>query len=155
MKAAAASSAKGSLLRPLSWFLDADPIDIRASRIDAASASIVEADNMTTLLRYPDGSLATVIYCAIGNPGTGKERIELFGGGRTVIIDDFKSISFAGIDRKNQSQATENKGQYELLQNWIRAIRGETELSVTVRHGLRATRIAREAMRQCSPGGGF
>lgn len=131
------------------WFLDQDPVDIRADRIDAATLSINAADNVSASLRFPDGSLATVIYCCLGHPSVSKEYIELFGGGTSIVIDDYRSIRFGGIDEKGSKQAAEHKGQYELLENWVNAIRGEADLSVTARDGLRATRIAQTVLDRC------
>jgi predicted dehydrogenase len=131
------------------WLLDQDPVDIRADRVDAESPAVNAADNVSATLRYPDGSLATILYCCVGHPSVSKETIEVFGDGKAIVIDDFRSIRFAGLAEKNQRQAAEHKGQYELLHNWIRAIRGEESLSVTVQHGRRATFIAQEVLRKC------
>ena len=131
------------------WLLGQDPIDIRADRINADNESIVPADNLTTLLRFPDGSLATVMYCSLGHPAVPKEQVEIFGAGSAICIDDYRGIRFGGVGQKNAKQAGEHKGQCELLENWVKAIRGEAELSVTAQHGLRATWIAQEAMRKC------
>ena len=131
------------------WLLGQDPIDIRADRIDANTQMIIPSDNLSVTMRFPDGSLATVVYCAIGHPSISKEYIEIAGGNTTIVIDNFMGIRFGGLPEKNVHQKTEHKGQYELLENFIKAIRGEGELSVTARHGLRATQIAQEALRKC------
>jgi len=124
------------------WLLNGDPVSIRAERIDSDSADAIAEDNVSALLRFGDGSLATVVYCATGHPGVSKERIEVFGGTGTVVIDDFRGIEFAGLGGKTVRKAREDKGQYGLMENFIRAVRGEAELSVTASDGLRATRIA-------------
>jgi len=131
------------------WLIGQDPIDVRADRIDATGQDIVPHDNLTTILRFADGSTATILYCALGHPSILKEQIEIFGNGSAICIDDFRGIRFGGLGRKDEKQTGEHKGQYELLDNWVNAIRGEAELSVTAAHGLRATWIAQEAMRRC------
>lgn len=128
------------------WFLDADPVAVRADRIDANSADVIAEDNLSVLLRYADGSLATILYCCTGHPSFPKERIELHGGGSTVVVDDFKGIEIHGLPGKSAHSSRQDKGMFGLLENFICAIRGEAELSVTAEHGLRATRIAREAL---------
>jgi predicted dehydrogenase/threonine dehydrogenase-like Zn-dependent dehydrogenase len=125
------------------WFLDQDPVDVQANRIDSDSRSVNASDNITALLRFPDGSLATVIYCSLGHPAISKESIEIFGSGQGIVITDFRSVQFAGCSTKDIYQTTEHKGQYELLENWIQAIRGDASLEVNATHGLRATKIAR------------
>jgi len=137
------------------WFVDQDPVDVRADRMTLADEEGIPSNNLSTILRFPDGSVATVIYCTLGHPAVQKEQIEIYGDGAVICIDNFCSIRFAGVGAKDQRQGSEHKGQYELLENWIKAIRGETELSVTVQHGLRATWIAQEALRRsgglCEP----
>lgn len=132
------------------WLADQDPISIKAEHLDSSSETLPDSNNLTTILRFPDGSLATIVYCCLGHPGLDKEHIEIFGGGKAIAIDDFRGIRYAGLSAKNQKQTGEHKGQYEVLENWIKAIRGEAELSVNAAHGLRATRIAQEALRQCA-----
>jgi len=132
------------------WFVGQDPVSVYADRIDSSIETLPGANNLTTLLRFPDGSLATVVYCCLGHPGLDKERIEIFGDGKAIAIDDFRGIRFAGLKAKNQKQTGEHKGQLEILENWIEAIRGEAELGVTAAHGLRATRIAQAALRQAA-----
>jgi len=135
------------------WLLGLDPVDVRAERLDTGDEAVgTTANNMSILLRYPDGSLATIIYCSVGHTGLAKEHIEVFGGGNALVIDDFRAIRFAGAGGKDLRQTQEHKGQYELLENWVRAIRGEAELSVTARDGLRATWIAQQAIRNAQNG---
>jgi predicted dehydrogenase len=124
------------------WLLDANPVEVVAQ----ASGSAPDWNDLSTLLRYPDGSLATVIYCTTGSPQSGKERIEIFGGGGSICIDDFRGVRFDGVAGKSVKPGKEDKGQLGLLQNFICAIRGEETLEVTAAHGLRATRIALEAL---------
>jgi predicted dehydrogenase len=131
------------------WFLDQDPVEIRANAVAGHTESTVAQDNLAASLRFPDGSLATVIYCTVGDSAAGKEYIEIHGSGKTIVIDNFQGIRFSGAVGKSAKQAAEHKGQYELLENWVLAIRGKAPLEITAQHGLRATRIALEVIRQC------
>lgn len=124
------------------WLFDADPVEVIAQAVGNAP----DWNDLSTLLRFPDGSLATVIYCTTGSPHSGKERIEIFGGGGSICIDDFRGVRFDGVSGKSVKPGKEDKGQLGLLRNFIRAVRGEEALEVTAAHGLRATRIALQAM---------
>ena len=42
-------------------------------------------------LRMANGSMATVAYLIDGDRAAAKERIEVFGGGATAVIDDFRA----------------------------------------------------------------
>ncbi len=124
------------------WLLEAEPVSIVAQ----AAGNAPDRNDLTTLMRFPSGSLATIIYCTSGSPNSGKERIEVYGGGGSISIDDFRGVRFDGLPGKSVKPGREDKGQFGLLQNFIRAVRGEESLEVTAAHGLRATRIALEAM---------
>jgi predicted dehydrogenase/threonine dehydrogenase-like Zn-dependent dehydrogenase len=124
------------------WLLDADPVSITAQ----AAGNAPDWNDLTTLMRFPDGSLATVLYCTSGSPNSGKERIEVYGGGGSICIDDFRGVRFDGLSGKSVRPGREDKGAFGLLQNFVRAVRGEAPLEVTAAQGLRATRIALEAM---------
>ena len=72
--------------------------------------------------------------------------ISACGGGGSISIDDFRGVRFDGIPGKTIKTGREDKGAFGLLHNFIRAVRGEEPLAVTAAHGLRATRIALEAV---------
>jgi len=130
-----------------SWLLDAGPVAVKAESA-RPRAEAVAPDNLSVLLRFPDGSLATVIYTTTGAPGVPKERIEIFGGGGAIVIDDFKSVAVHGMPGRDRRSRREDKGQRALLENFIHALQGKAALDVTAAHGLRATRIAVEALQQ-------
>ena len=140
------------------WLFDGAPVAIKADRIATAhgpaphEAQVIAEDNVSALLRFADGSLATVIYCTLGHPGLPKERLELFGGQGAVVLDDFRGISCVGVPGKSEKKTAEDKGMFGLLENFIRAIRDEAELGVTAAHGVRATRIAAEVLTQARGG---
>ena len=94
------------------------------------------------------GSVATVVYCGTGAPSLGKERVELFGGGQAVVLDDFRTLEFHGVPgRRSQRGRTVQKGYLEILQNFHDAIRGTASLGVTARDGYWATWCAEQALR--------
>lgn len=136
------------------WFLDQSPVAVSASRVgipsqaEPQSAAVIADDNLTALLRFPSGALATVVYCSVGHPGVSKEVIELFGGQGVIVVDNFQGIQFAGLPGKSVRAREIDKGMQGMLDNFVRAIRGEAELEVTAAHGLRATRIAEQVLRE-------
>lgn len=136
------------------WLIDADPVHVTADRIHSDSADVIAEDNLSTTLRFPDGSIATIYYCCVGNSAFSKERIEVYGGNGGIEIDDFHGITVAGLPGQSVHKKTVDKGMFGILENFIQAIRGEADLSVTAQHGLRATRIAQEALDRARGGGG-
>ena len=52
-------------------------------------------DNAVVQLRFVDGSLGTLTYVASGSPQSGKERIEIYCQGQSVVLKDFKRLEIA------------------------------------------------------------
>jgi len=49
-------------------------------------------DNLVCSLRFADGSQGTLTYLANGDKSFSKERIEVFGGGRVAVLEDFRRL---------------------------------------------------------------
>jgi predicted dehydrogenase/threonine dehydrogenase-like Zn-dependent dehydrogenase len=49
-------------------------------------------DNLVMVLTFPDGTVGTISYAANGDKALGKERVEVFGGGQTAILEDFRHL---------------------------------------------------------------
>lgn len=129
------------------WLAGEAPTHVSAERIGAGAPGAAPEDNLSTLLRFPGGSSATIVYSTLGHLGMGKERVEVFANGGAAVLDDYRSLQFFGMPGTAQKTATEDKGQLALMENFVRAARGEATLEVTGEHGLRATRIALQALR--------
>jgi predicted dehydrogenase len=117
----------------------------------AVMAQKVEQDFELTM-RFPYGSLGIVIYTALGSPQFPKERVEAFAGGGVAVLDDFRSLTFAGMSGRAMRRGGQDKGARALLDNFGAAIKGEADLLVTGDDGLRATRIALAALESARTG---
>lgn len=128
------------------WMLDDDPVSIRAQRMDT-DQPVLENDSMSVLLRFSRGSIATILYSGAGSSAMDKERIEIFSGGASLALDDFRSLACYGVPGGNQTTRHVNKGLGELLAHFIAAVKGREDLSVTGQDGRWATCIAEEAIK--------
>jgi polar amino acid transport system substrate-binding protein len=65
-------------------------------------------------LRFSDGSNGQIAYLAEGDRALPKERIEIFGGGKTFVIEDFRAAALyeGGRERRMKLRA-QDKGQAE------------------------------------------
>lgn len=126
------------------WLVGEAPVQVSAERIGGPADA---EDNLSVSLRFPGGSLATVIYTTLGSGAFGKERVEVFAGGGVGVLEDYRSVQFTGMPGKALKTSTEDKGQLALMENFVKAVRGEAELGVTGLDGLIATRTAVAALR--------
>lgn len=129
------------------FLLAADPVRVTAACTDRTSSG-AGAENVAVNICFAEGSLGVLIYTSQGHRALGKERIEIFGGNATVVIDDFSSLrawGFAGI--KDERRRAAEKGHLEILQNFHDAIRGRAVPGVTGRDGYWATWCSEQADR--------
>jgi predicted dehydrogenase/threonine dehydrogenase-like Zn-dependent dehydrogenase len=74
------------------------------------------ADNVAIRLTMTNGSVADIIYTSAGGRAMPKERIEAFCGGRSIVIDDFRTaMLFGSRDSKRISGRHQDKGQVAML----------------------------------------
>ena len=67
----------------MQYLTGAPPVYVFAESISAKSSKIVEADSVFITLRFADGSNGSVAYLAEGDKGLAKERVEIFGEGKS------------------------------------------------------------------------
>jgi predicted dehydrogenase len=72
---------------------------VHASAIGEHGSGIV-GDQAILSLRFSDGSVGTVIYAAGGDTALAKERCEVFGDGKSIVMDDFARSEFYGGGRR-------------------------------------------------------
>jgi predicted dehydrogenase len=69
-------------------------------------------DNVVLTLTMSDGSVVGIAYVASGDRALGKERFELFGGGRAAVVDDFRLLSLfsGGRTKTSRARLAQDKG---------------------------------------------
>jgi predicted dehydrogenase/threonine dehydrogenase-like Zn-dependent dehydrogenase len=68
------------------------PVRVYSESIAGNHAGLGLEDNASIQVRFADGSVATILYSSTGDRSAGKERVEIFGGGMTGILDDFRKV---------------------------------------------------------------
>ena len=75
-------------------------------------------DNASILLRYENGSNAVINYFANGNNAYSKERIEVHSQGRSLVLDNWRTLrgfGFKGFSRLKKKQDKGHSEQFRLL----------------------------------------
>jgi polar amino acid transport system substrate-binding protein len=73
-------------------------------------------DTVTINLIMENGSIANICYYANGSKDLAKERIEVYNGGNTYILDDFKSLNMFGKTNKKIEQKQDKGHQQEIIE---------------------------------------
>ena len=103
------------------WLTDAIPNQVIASAI--AGAADVREDSVLIALAFPDGSLASIVYSALGDASLSKERVEVLANGRAGVIDDFRSLSLHLGGRRKTRRGRRDKGHDAELAAFVEACR--------------------------------
>jgi predicted dehydrogenase/threonine dehydrogenase-like Zn-dependent dehydrogenase len=94
-----------------SWIVGSAPDRVSCTVRPRAGETIQTAQRFSISLEYPDDSLATIVYTDGGAPGLRKERIEAHAGGRSAILDDFRSLELHdGTKQRRIGSRSQDKG---------------------------------------------
>jgi len=92
---------------------------VYAVSLNKNNKPILLTDNYSISLSFENGSIANIIYTADGSDKVSKEYIEIFGGGKIAIIDDFKNLFLFNRTQKNTIRyKNQDKGQSAMLNFW-------------------------------------
>ena len=79
-----------------------------AESVSTRDAAATDADSIFITLKFADGSNGSIAYLAEGDPSLAKERIEIFGEGKSCVIDDFRRVN---TYRNGRESAIKSRGQ--------------------------------------------
>ncbi|HEX6716180.1 MAG TPA: bi-domain-containing oxidoreductase [Pyrinomonadaceae bacterium] len=97
----------------MQYLTGAPPVHVFAESISAKSSKTVDADSVFITLRFADGSNGSVAYLSEGDKALAKERVEVFGGGRVFVLDDFRRASLYKDGHEEQvALKAQDKGQH-------------------------------------------
>jgi predicted dehydrogenase len=96
---------------------------IRSVQADAAISASDMAEDVSVLLGFTNGSLATIAYTALGDSGIPKERFEVFAGGTALALDNFRSLTLStGGHAKTHRTRGQDKGIAGSLRAFTKAV---------------------------------
>lgn len=87
-------------------------------------------DDYVITMRFEDGSVGTVFYSSEGDSSSGKERVEVFGGGSVGIMDNYMRTTWSRNGRKSTLYKKpmlrgQEKGQAPAMAAWVKACSGD------------------------------
>jgi predicted dehydrogenase/threonine dehydrogenase-like Zn-dependent dehydrogenase len=130
----------------LTWLVGKPPVAVTAQQVGA------DTDELSAILTFGDGSLATLLYSGLGNSQAPKERLEVLAGNGMAVLDDFRSLQCWGLSVKKQQLTQADKGHHALLAHFVAAVQGKAALQITASDGLWATACAQAALQAARSG---
>ncbi|WP_435060620.1 bi-domain-containing oxidoreductase [Amycolatopsis thermoflava] len=107
----------GHFIDTVSWLLGADPVSVYA-------CATPDQQDLQVVLRYPDGSTATISYATSGSTSFAKETLDVVADGKVLKFDDFARASVYGRKRWTSSRLPKgrDKGQHAELEAFVTAV---------------------------------
>ena len=135
------------------WLLRSEPTTVSAYSLPASLKEPVGLNNLVASFGFEDGSLASLVYCTVGNMASGGgERVEAFAPGVGAFTEDFRCNGLAGPSRRQHSRWFAAKGYDAQLASFFATIRGEEEPKVTALDGVRSTMVCLRMLEAAASG---
>lgn len=100
-------------------------------------------DTASLTLRFADGSFGVINYFANGHVALPKERLEVYCGGRVLLLDNFRRLTGHGWRRFSGMRSWHpDKGQKACVAAFVGAVRNEGPPPISVDQILETSRIA-------------
>jgi predicted dehydrogenase len=113
------------------------------------------ADDVLLTLVFGDGSMGTIVYASGGDRSLPKERLEVLGGGRAAVLDDFRTAEvFVGGKSQHFGGRFpgQDKGHAAELEAFVAAVRSGGPSPVDPEGAAHVTRVTFAALESARAG---
>ena len=106
----------------LQFLSGANPVSVYASA-PADKAGRYNYENVSVEIEFEDGSVGTILYLASGAPAMSKEYTEVFSGGLSATMDNFRSVALHRGRQTEKKTFPGDKGHAAEMQAVIEALK--------------------------------
>jgi predicted dehydrogenase/threonine dehydrogenase-like Zn-dependent dehydrogenase len=126
---------------------------VYAEAIRGRDSRAVDEDSLMLTLSFADGSNGVVAYLAEGDKSVAKERVEIFGGGRTFVLEDFRVASLHSGGREERVKLrAQDKGQAAQARAVCAAVTGQAPAPIPLEDLAATTRVTFRALESLRSG---
>ena len=116
----------------MQYFTNEEPVKVYADCIQSKNEKLKLDDNISVVIKFNNGSLGNLVYVANGDRSLPKEHIEIFSGGKSVVINDFQNGSFHYNNRAKRI-SSEGKGHRQEVKSFLTSLIEGKETPITFR----------------------
>jgi len=117
-------------------------VEVVSTAIVPTTEHVAATDNVVATVRYDDGSVATLLYSALGASDLSKEYVEIYADGKVLVIDDYHVLRVHGARLKGWGSQTQDKGHLEELRAFAKYVRGESGPPIPLESLIETTRVS-------------
>ena len=115
---------------------------VYAEPVSSGDRDAVDDDSVFITFKFADGSNGAVAYLAEGDRALPKERVEIFGAGRSFVVEDFRaSVAYAGGRETRTRLRAQDKGQREEVRAVCAALRDGAPAPIPLADLVNNTRV--------------
>lgn len=102
-------------------------------------------DTLSISLKFDNGSIGCINYFSNGSMALPKERLEVFTGNKTLILDNFKKLKgFGWKNFKKLNLWNQDKGQNKCFQEFISSIKYNSPSPISFEDIFEVTKLSIE-----------
>ena len=92
------------------FLIGAPPVRVFAESVKGGPLQVISDDQAFITMRHADGSISNVAYLSGGDRSYPKERVEVLGGGRLAVIEDFREVVTCVGGKRKMVTMRQDKG---------------------------------------------
>jgi len=124
------------------FLVGSEVVSAHAATIAPASKKWSQCDNFVATVSYRDGSVCSLTYTAMGAKSYPKEYMEIFGDGKVIVMDDFRSIEMFGSKENGWRSPASQKGHLEELESLADCLQTGNSWPIPLEQQIAATEIS-------------
>ncbi len=101
------------------FIIDSKPLSFYTTMLNSNNKNQKNEDNVLLSINYQDGSVANLIYLSNGDKSLPKEYCEIFCGGKSAIMNDFKEVIFYSNNKIKRVKYNGDKGHKEEIEYFL------------------------------------
>jgi predicted dehydrogenase len=123
--------------------------EVTSMTIDAQAEHVSPTDNVAATMKYDDGSVATLLYTALGAKDLPKEYVEIYADGKVLVIDDYEALRVHGASVSGWNARVQDKGHLKELVAFAGYVRGKEKPPITLTSLSKTTQVSFLIAKEC------
>jgi predicted dehydrogenase/threonine dehydrogenase-like Zn-dependent dehydrogenase len=124
------------------FLCNAEVDNVSVSSISSANESFDRNENFSATISFKDGSIGNLTYTSLGSTKYPKEICHIFCDQSVYNLNNYTSLEVLGIVDDILTTESPQKGHFEEMELFIRAIKGEIDWPIPLWQQIQATEIA-------------
>lgn len=126
------------------------PTEVTARAARVGRDDVSDNDNLSITMSFEGGAIGTLCYNTVGDKAAGKERCEVYGGGRVGRLDDFRTLELTENGKTSRSKKwSQDKGRKRQIKETVEAFRMDGQAPIPFHElelGMQAIFVARRSL---------